>query len=196
MAISDGVSAVWMPARPHWRRPRLSPRCQLSPRGHDHHWWENNKVIFEIMLKIAFFTSFRCSHQSVLLLTRLIILDAFRFCGRAAGMQIAAHIKTQVLKYFPPPSSGLPWPKVTFFQLGWMAIFGLNFVLIAANLVYILLYVKDKKKPAAAGTSSGDCLQHLNLIALLLLVSIMAFSPGCIEVATSILASYPNLVFR
>merc|ERR1712032_344964 len=105
--------------------------------------------------------------------TRLIILDAFRFCGRAAGMQIAAHIKTQVLKYFPPPSSGLPWPKVTFFQLGWMAIFGLNFVLIAANLVYILLYVKDKKKPAAAGTSSG-----------------------CIEVSTSILASYPNLVVR
>jgi len=83
--------------------------------------------------------------------TRLIILDAFRFCGRAAGMQIAAQMKTQV---------------------GWTAIFGLNFVLIAANFVYILLCVKDKKKPAEAGTS------------------------GCIEVATSILSSYPNLVFR
>ena len=29
-------------------------------------------------------------------LTRLVVLDAFRFCGRAAGMQIAAHMKTQV----------------------------------------------------------------------------------------------------
>ena len=101
--------------------------------------------------------------------------------------------KPRCLRFPSPHQITLVSP---FSQLGWTAIFGLNFVLIAANLVYILLYVKDKKKPAAAGTSSGDCLQHLNLIAFLLLVSIMAFSPGCIEVATSILASYPNLVFR
>ena len=51
--------------------------------------------------------------------------------------------------YYPacqkPPSSSA--------QVGWTAIFGLNFVLIAANFLYILLCVKDNKKPAAAGTS-------------------------------------------
>jgi len=83
--------------------------------------------------------------------TRLIVIDAFRYSGRALGVQLAAHITT---------------------QFGWSAIFGLNFFLIVANLIYIGCVVVDKKKPVRDGTS------------------------GCWKVTTSLLKSYPSLVFR
>ena len=41
------------------------------------------------------------------------------------------------------------WWKST--QVGWTAIFGLNFLLIVANLLYIGFAVKDKKKPVQDG---------------------------------------------
>jgi len=83
--------------------------------------------------------------------TRLIMIDAFRYAGRALGVQLGAHIKTQV---------------------GWSAIFGLNFCLIIANLLYIAFAVVDKKKPVQDGTS------------------------GCWKVTTSLLSSYPSLISR
>merc|ERR1712212_809128 len=53
--------------------------------------------------------------------TRLIVIDAFRYAGRALGVQLAAHITT---------------------QFGWSAIFGVNFALLAGNFVYISFVVK------------------------------------------------------
>ena len=43
-----------------------------------------------------------------------------------------------------------------FFQVGWTAIFALNFAIIGANLLYILFVVKDKQGPAEK-RMSGDC---------------------------------------
>jgi len=83
--------------------------------------------------------------------TRMVVIDAFRYSGRAVGVQLAAHIRTQV---------------------GWTAIFGLNFLLIVANLLYIGFAVKDKKKPVQDGNF------------------------GCWKVTTSLLSSYPSLIFR
>ena len=49
------------------------------------------------------------------------------------------------------------------FQFGWSAIFGLNFFLIVANLIYIGCVVVDKKKPVRDGTS-GDYLANITVI--------------------------------
>ena len=75
-------------------------------------------------------------------------------------MQVAAHLKTQVIFFLSCPIHGfeliqLVWVSI-FFQVGWTAIFALNFAIIGANLLYILFVVKEKQKPAEK-RMSGDC---------------------------------------
>ena len=57
--------------------------------------------------------------------------------------------------YLKPSLIQLVWASI-FFQVGWTAIFALNFAIIGANLLYILFVVKEKQKPAEKRTS-GDC---------------------------------------
>ena len=76
-------------------------------------------------------------------------------------MQVAAHLKTQVIFFLSCPIHGFELIHLVlasiFFQVGWTAIFGLNFAIIGANLLYILFVVKEKQKPAEKRIS-GDCL--------------------------------------
>ena len=75
-------------------------------------------------------------------------------------MQVAAHLKIQVI-FSLLPVHGFELIHLVlasiFFQVGWTAIFGLNFAIIGANLLYILFVVKEKQKPAEKRIS-GDCL--------------------------------------
>ena len=75
-------------------------------------------------------------------------------------MQVAAHLKTQVIFFLSCPIHGFELIHLVlasiFFQVGWTAIFTLNFAIIGANLLYILFVVKDKQKPAEK-RMSGDC---------------------------------------
>ena len=75
-------------------------------------------------------------------------------------MQVAAHLKTQVIFFLSCPIHGFELIHLVlasiFFQVGWTAIFTLNFAIIGANLLYILFVVKEKQKPAEKRIS-GDC---------------------------------------
>ena len=35
----------------------------------------------------------------IIITTRMVVIDAFRYSGRAVGVQLAAHIRTQVLSF-------------------------------------------------------------------------------------------------
>ena len=50
------------------------------------------------------------------------------------------------------------------FKVGWSAIFGLNFCLIFANLLYIAFAVVDKKKPVQDGTSGDYSAESAKLV--------------------------------
>ena len=92
-ARSDGVLVVRVPARSDRGRPRLPPWDQRPPGGHHRCWGENKKVVVKNV-----FTTTTTSTTSILTTTnhRLIMIDAFRYAGRALGVQLGAHIKTQV----------------------------------------------------------------------------------------------------
>ena len=221
---SDGILIVWVPARPHRRRPCFPPwylciflfflfflailivfffdwhfvkPCfppwhQCSSRRHHQHQGENNKASI-IIIVIVVLTS-----VILTMATRLIMIDAFRYAGRALGVQLGAHIKTQVLWF---PESFLQQSRRLFFsgssvafsiqcpsKVGWSAIFGLNFCLIVANLLYIGFAVVDKKKPVQDGTSGDYSKCKIS--------EIWKNASGCWKVTTSLLSSYPSLISR
>lgn len=121
----------------------------------------------------------------VIILHRLIVIDAFRYAGRALGVQLAAHITTQVQCFYQVDWIVLilGWLKrflcrfLCDFQFGWSAIFGLNFFLIVANLIYIGCVVVDKKKPVRDGTS-GDYLANITVISSAYLIFVAGTTGG------------------
>ena len=52
------------------------------------------------------------------------------------------------------------------YKVGWSAIFGLNFLLIVVNLLYIGFAVVDKKKSVEDGTTGDFLSYHILLLKL------------------------------
>ena len=67
--------------------------------------------------------------------TRLIMVDAFRYAGRASGIQIATFFKT---------------------RFGWGPVFGINLLLLLLNFIYISCVVKEKR---VAVEASNGCMK-------------------------------------
>lgn len=59
---------------------------------------------------------------------KLIMIDAFQFGGKAVGMQLGALVRR---------------------TYGWGPVFIMSFGFIVLNFVYVILLVKEKKKPSA-----------------------------------------------
>ena len=59
---------------------------------------------------------------------KLIMIDAFRYAGRAVGMQVGASI----WKFY-----------------GWQSVFMVSFFFLVLNFLYIFFIVKENKKPSA-----------------------------------------------
>ena len=59
---------------------------------------------------------------------KLIMIDAFRYAGRAVGMQIGAAVR----KFY-----------------GWQPVFMISFGFLILNFLYIFFLVKEKKKSSA-----------------------------------------------
>ena len=61
-------------------------------------------LLITTLVILIILTIFITAITIVVLITRLIVIDAFRYSGRALGVQLAAHIRTQVFQSFLPQS--------------------------------------------------------------------------------------------
>ena len=85
----------------------------------------------------------------VLITRKIIMIDAFRYAGRALGIQLGAVIKRWTLRH----SDSSKTASLIHRTYGWRPVFMLNMVLLIVTFLYIFFMVKEKKKPAKASST-------------------------------------------